>query len=287
MPSFEIFRSLGPRAFPDLLVFCLILSPLCAQQPADKSANVELIGKERGALPIVLSAPHGGVARIPDVPEREGTGQPRGNNAFSVAHDTNTDLLLLDVAAAIEAKLGKKPYYVYAKFSRKYVDANRPPEFAYEHPKATAVYEAYHQTLAEYCREVQKTWGSGLLLDIHGQAAARDTVFRGTNNGRTVKLLRGRFGDSAHVGPKSFMGLLAARGMTIYPKDDGKEHSSFTGGYVIQTYGSHDSYGIDAIQLEFGADYRDRKSLKDVADKIAGAVQEFANLYLPAGPRKQ
>ena len=40
--------------------------------------------------------------------------------------------------------------------------ANRPPEIAYESPRAKPVYDAYHGTLARYCRDVQKAYGRGL-----------------------------------------------------------------------------------------------------------------------------
>ena len=34
--------------------------------------------------------------------------------------------------------------------------------------------------------------GRGLLLDIHGQAAKKDVIFRGTSNGKTCSLLTER-----------------------------------------------------------------------------------------------
>ncbi len=76
-----------------------------------------------------------------------------------------------------------------ARFHRKYIDANRPPDIAYEDPRAKPVYDAYRDTLAGYCREVRKTYGRGLLLDVHGQGAMKDAVIRGTKDGKTVALL--------------------------------------------------------------------------------------------------
>ena len=65
------------------------------------------------------------------------------------------------------------------------------------------VYDAYHAALTDYCRDVQQKFHMGLLLDIHGQATAEDTVFRGTQDGKTVTLLRERFGEAARTGQES------------------------------------------------------------------------------------
>src|SRR5262249_49816912 len=146
------------------------------------------------------------------------------------------------------------------------------------------VYEAYHQAVARYCRDVQRTFGRGLLLDVHGQGSAADTIFRGTQNGKTVTLLVQRFGVKAHDGPQSFFGLLATRGFKVHPQGGGKEQAGFTGGYIVQTYGSHQGYGIDAIQLEFGGDYRAKDRRKETAARLAEVVAAYAKLYLPPGP---
>ena len=64
------------------------------------------------------------------------------------------------------------------------------------------------------------------------------------------------------------------------PLDGSKETSGFTGGFIVQTYGSHTGYGIDAIQLEFGGDFRAKENLKDTAAKVANAVRKYSDLYL-------
>jgi N-formylglutamate amidohydrolase len=242
----------------------------------------DLVAVQQGALPIILSAPHGGDKPIPGVPVRTGEGLVKGPSGFVTSRDSGTEQLCYEVAKAIEAKMGKKPYYVAARFHRKFLDPNRPGEIGYEHPLAKPVYQEYHETLARFCREVKKNHGRGLLLDIHGQASARDTVFRGTKNGKTVALLIERHGDKAHIGPKSFFGLMDAQKMKVFPTDDSKERSGFTGGYIVQTYGSK-TFAIDAIQLEFGGDYRAKDNQKATAAKLATAVDAFARMYLFEG----
>jgi N-formylglutamate amidohydrolase len=175
---------------------------------------------------------------------------------------------------------------VLAKSHRKYLDPNRPAEIAVENPRAHEVYALYHATLAKFSGEVQKKFGRGLLLDIHGQGSARDTVFRGTQNGRTDAMLVKLFGEKVHAGPQSLAGLLAASGINMKPTDTSKEQEGFTGGYIVQTYGAHE--GIGAVQLEFGADFREKENIGAVADKVADGVVGFAKLYLLANsqPKK-
>ena len=223
---------------------------------------------QEGTLPIILSAPHGGQLAIPGGTLRRGEGMGGGGAGFVTVRDVNTDRLALALAAAIEARMGKKPYYVVAHFQRRYADPNRPPYIATEDAASRKVYDAYHQKLADACKAVKLTWGRGLLIDIHGQAAARDTIFRGTNDGRTTLLLTKHYGADATDGPNSLPGLLMARGFKVFPAASGvRENPSFSGGFIVQIYGSHEGYGIDAMQLEFGADYtnraKDRQNRRD------------------------
>ena len=143
-----------------------------------------------------------------------------------------------------------------------------------------AFWDSYRQTLATYCRAVKKEYGRGLLLDIHGQGRMNDTVIRGTRDGKTVSLLIQRYGAKAHTGPQSFFGLLAANGCKVFPENlADKDYAALSGGDIVHTYGSGE-YGIDAIQLEFGADLREKSKLADTAGKVASAVDKFAKLYL-------
>ena len=245
-----------------------------------------MITIQEGQLPIILSAPHGGQLAIVGAETRKGAGLEEGPSGFRTVRDVNTDRLALALSAAIEAKTGKKPYLVVAKFARSYADVNRPPTIGYEAPSAKPVYELYHQTLARFSRDVRQKWGRGLLLDIHGQGAKRDTIFRGTGDGKSVGLLVERYGVKARSGPESFAGALAAKGCKIFPTDDSREQSGFTGGYITLTYGSRE-HGMDAIQLEFGGDYTNKDKRKDTAEKLADALADFSHLYLPAKPLKE
>jgi N-formylglutamate amidohydrolase len=266
---------------PRRVAWLVVCAAASASAPPEAPPTSRLVATQEGTLPIILSAPHGGTKEISGVPPRKGEGLAKDGKGFVASRDAGTEELTYALAEAIEKRTGKKPYFVVAKFHRKYLDANRPAEVGLEHAKARPVYEAYHQTLAHYCREVKKTYGRGLLLDVHGHGSEKDTIFRGTQIGKAVTLLRQRFGESAHTGPKSFFALLAAHGCTVFPGEGtAKERAGYTGGHIVRTYGSHEAHGIDAMQLEFGGSYRTKAKVKETAEKVARAVEAYAKLYL-------
>jgi len=254
----------------------LSLSAIAEAQPDVK----EYVTVIPGDLPIILSAPHGGRTEVPGVPPRRGDGVPD----FVTERDTNTLEVTLALAAAIEAALGAKPHVVVARVERKYVDLNRPADAAYESKEVAPIYDAYHAALDAAGKKVQADWGRGLLLDVHGQKDAVDTIYRGTADGKTVTLLTKRFGRAALVGEKSLLGVLEAKGYKILPgckDDDQKETKKYGGGHIVRTYGSHTAHGIDAIQLEIGKDLREKANHEKLVADVTAAVKTFAKEYLP------
>jgi N-formylglutamate amidohydrolase len=250
---------------------------------SDKTDNLEeLVLTGEGSIPILISAPHGGTLGLPGVAPREGKGLKTGASGFFVGRDGGTQELALAVAQAIEEEFGEKPYFVVSATHRKYLDPNRPASIALEDQAMQPVYDRYHQTMAKFTTQILNKHQQGLLLDLHGQGSKRDTVFRGTNNGKTVSRLIREFGKTAHEGEQSFFGILKSTGWTVHPDPfGGKEQSGFTGGYIVQTYGSHQAAGIDAMQLEMGAIYRTKESRERIARELAKAIAQYSNLYLP------
>lgn len=232
-----------------------------------------------GSLPIILSAPHGGRQAIPGVPLRQGVGVAQ----FKAERDNNTAELAEAIATKLGTRLAGKPFLIVALFERKYIDVNRPHNGAYETGSAWAYYTAFHSGIDDACKKVRSLWGRGLLLDIHGQGAEAEVIFRGTGNGRSVAGLLQRFGHEALRGPNSIFGQLALRGYRSLPDVGGNEgETRYTGGYTTRTYGSHRGTGIDAIQLEFGTKLRARANLDKTAADLADAIAVFAKEYLPA-----
>ncbi|HKY08095.1 MAG TPA: hypothetical protein VJQ55_07640, partial [Candidatus Binatia bacterium] len=191
-----------------LLIATLLHAPVEAE---DKQLAGHLITVWSGDLPIILTAPHGGRQAVPGVGARRGVGVPQ----FTVERDSNTAELAEMVADKTAERLAAKPFVVIARFERKYIDANRAEAAAFESPAAKVHYDAYHQAIEAAVQAVRQKWGGGLLIDIHGQGAEAETIFRGTDNGKSVSGLEQRFGRDAIMGPKSILGWLAAKGHKI------------------------------------------------------------------------
>lgn len=243
-----------------------------------------LIDVGRGTLPIVISAPHGGLEDVPDVPPR----QNRDAFRFVTGADVNTRELAHKIVARLEAELEAKPYYVVARFRRRYLDVNRTAEHAYESPGAKFYYDAYHDTLAEFCRDVQQQHGAGLLIDVHGQATYKDHILVGTVGGESMKLLRQRRGDEVLVGRRGIVGYLQDCGFDTVPALNATDFNvpKYNGGRITQAYGSHQAAGIDAVQFEFGSKLRTTDVLDDTAERAAEAVATFYRSYLATKPRR-
>ena len=257
-----------------------------------QTQTVDFVTTMHGDLPVILSAPHGGRDRMPGIPERvrpepgaEKTGA-RWGGFHGGAGDTGTLELTEKVAARLKTRLGNSPYVILDRAQRRYVDVNRPADLAYDPPGTDgpkAVYDTYHRALAAAVQDVTRRFGRGLLLDIHGQGDAAETVFRGTNDGRTVSHLLKRSGQPALTGPESIFGVFAAKGYAVNPAigSTDREDRRYNGGYIVATYGSRAGGSVDAIQLEFGTALRARARLDRTADDLADAVVRFAKTYLP------
>lgn len=235
-----------------------------------------LVVARRGQIPVLLTAPHGGTEAIPGAPERK---------SGVVTRDQGTREVAEALAKQIEEAVGGKPYLVTALFHRKYADANRKEEEAIEDPAAKGPYRAYHASVREYVDEIRRQWPKGaILLDVHGHAGDAETIFRGTQNGRTVAELLKRHGEASLTGEKSILGSLEARGVGIKvhpakaPLAEQKENPRLAGGFTVQTYGSNAADGIDAIQLELGSDLRGKlrdKLAKELAQSVAAFYAEY------------
>ena len=251
--------------------------PLHALAQTSADAN-KLLSVWAGTLPIILSAPHGGREPIPGAAARRGVGVAQ----FSTGRDSNTDELAEAVALKLGERLGVKPFLVIARFDRKFLDVNRPAAGAFETAAAKPFYDAYHRALAQSSEQVRARWGGGLLLDLHGQGAEVETIYRGTDNGETVAALVQRHGKEALSGAKSIFGQLAAKGYHVLPDPSGSERERrYVGGYTARTYGSHRGTKIDAIQMEIGTNLRAKANLQRTAHDLAAAIEIFAREFLP------
>jgi N-formylglutamate amidohydrolase len=259
-----------------ILAFCagIVLTAI-------EEASAPLVVFRRGDIPVIIVAAHGGSLPVPNCPPRTGKDLPK-RARFVTARDVGTRELALAIAEATYRKLRQRPYLVILSAHRKYVDANRPPEFAFESESAQKVYEAFHRAVELACKEVEEKFSCGLLLDIHGQKLNPDVVYRGTAQGATVQRLRKLHGEEAFTGEKSLFGMLKAHGFKVYPDPLGEaEWPGYSGGYIVRRY-EGERWEIDAYQLEFGMNYRTKDARPTTADKIADVIEHYVKLYFQA-----
>lgn len=232
-----------------------------------------------GALPLILTVPHDGDASLGSTPTRT----PGRAAQDKLTRDAGTRALAEQIAAHLEARLGKRPYIVIARFNRKYLDANRPAKDAMQSEQALPAYRAYHEQIAAFVADAKRKFPAGaLLVDVHGQADEPDIIFRGTRAGLTTTTLLKRFGAAALRGEHSILGILEAKGYQVHPPvavTSLKEDPRFEGGYTVFAYGSQRPQGVDAIQLEFGFHVRKNPRLaEDVADALHTFMRQHGRL---------
>lgn len=281
------------RTIAVALTFLLSLAP-AAHAAGDAPADFVLI--QQGTLPIILTVPHGGREAIPGIDERNIEGKSGGKGGgkwggFVKGSDLNTDILAHAIVTQIRELTGKTPYLVMAKFHRKYIDANRPPEIALDNPKARPYYDYYHETVRSFIGEVLGKYPAGILVDVHGQHDAPDVVMRGTHNGRTITQLLKRAGVPAMTGPNGLFGQLEANGFKVFPGNDvpprgTAENAGLNGGYTVSTYGSDSANGIDTVQMEFGSRYRQKANAEKSGRDAGKAIVGFYEAYLKTEEKK-
>jgi len=238
------------------------------------------VGRHRGTLPVVLACPHGGGETLP-VPERTGHGLPPRCH-FTTTRDRQTTTVTRGIAQRLLELRGEAPYVVFADFHRKYVDANRSADCAYETDAAAPYYDEYHQTLRGFLDEVRaENGGRGLLFDIHGTAGlASDPadLHLGTAAGKSVARLL-KIDAHAMSRRRSLGGLLAAAGYVV-----SLNPPSLGGGYTVETYGSSQADGVDAIQIEIAAPLRTSVVKRaTLIDNLARAIATLVDHYVAVG----
>jgi hypothetical protein len=225
-----------------------------------------------GNMPLVLSAPHGGLLSPATIPDRNCSG-------CSTVNDFNTQELARALAGALHERTGCWPHLVINRLHRRKLDANRDlPEAADGNPVAGQAWADFHHFLGNAKNEVSFQFGKGFYVDIHGHGHSiqrlelgyllysdelrlpddtlNTTVFTGyssikhlaENNPQSLthaELLRGS---------QSFGELLANRGYPATPSlsdpapDAGEDY--FSGGYNTARYSSYNGGSIDGVQIE-------------------------------------
>lgn len=264
-----------------LAVAAAFYALLLVHPPALAAQASYLTETQRGSIPVILVAPHGGSLAVPGI-------APRTNGATN--QETRTKELAEAILVNLESRHGQRAYAVIALFHRRYVDANRAPEEAYQQPAAKPYYDTYQSAIRGYVDEIRRqSPNGGLLIDIHGNADDPGTINRGTRDGLTMQQVLAAQGPEALVGRNSIFGRLQALGYAVFPPSGpvarSPENPAFNSGYTVLTHGSHRPGGVDAIQIEIGSDLRQDEVIGRLADDLADAIWTYYSVYLRSGDR--
>jgi N-formylglutamate amidohydrolase len=268
------FRAFLPGRIATRVVTCafLLAGLLAESSPARQVADPAVfVRSERGGLPILLSAPHGGREEPAYMADRTCSTCVTVTDAF-------TTELTDEIAWALEERTGRRPWVVASLLRRTKLDPNREiGEAADGDPHAEAVWHVYHGTMAAWRDSIAVRFGTGLVLDIHGHGHAIPRLelgylasagdLRATNT--DLNALRGTRNSMNHLiathpagmsfadvirGPESLGALFEASGYPSVPSPSSLTpmagEAYFSGGYITEQYGSRHGGVVDAVQLE-------------------------------------
>lgn len=257
-----------------------------------------------GDCPVVFTVPHGGTLIENSLTLRSTSNCPDPD--FATDLDYNTRELADDIDGEFFRQTGHHPYMVIAIIKRNHVDFNRKKAYAVPSgdEKLAKVYDRYHTLISNVLDTITRTYGHGLLLDVHGQSHSEQidigyllpvstlNLNDNTLNGGTYaanssinhlyQMNKNRYSYAQILrGDKSLGARLYANGLECVPRPGNDTPGStpyFNGGYTTLAYGSRNGGVIDAIQLEFRYSYRDLATeRKKAATATVKSINEFTS----------
>ena len=133
-----------------------------------------------GNVNIILSAPHGGALMPDDVPDRTNIAYQHllhNDHRFHddehakivVVKDSRTDEFTENVANELKRTWNLKPFIIIGRWNRKKIDFNREVlEATLNNSEAMSAYHNYRINLNDAIDQIQRLFGNGLLVDVHG-----------------------------------------------------------------------------------------------------------------------
>jgi N-formylglutamate amidohydrolase len=254
-----------------------------------------------GNIPIIILCPHDGHVK-PQEPgsliERTKENTTCAKNKFDTELDHHTRDITIGLIEKIYEITKKKSYSVISNIDRAFLDLNREEICAYakNSTKGNIYYNEYHDTIKNFIKKVNTfptINGKGFLFDIHGTIHSPADVYRGTNNGDTIRNLINFDPNAMWDNDYGFTRLLIDKGYRVRPSSiQFKEYSLLNGGYTVETYGSNNEglEHLEAIQLEITHNIRfnidDRKDPPTIRDDfindLADCICKFVSHYYPS-----
>jgi N-formylglutamate amidohydrolase len=300
------------------LLTTLLLPAGCDLFAPEKEESVYLPGESyfgennyieyvAGDLPIILSAPHGGLLTPDDIPDR--TYGSRGR-------DRNTQELARSIISAIHNRTGGYPHIIINRLHRIKLDANREiVEAAQGSADSEQAWHDYHDFIETAKQKVIDEYGSGFYMDLHGHGHEIQRLELGYLLSRAdLALTDAALNAQSYVNKSSIRTLVEESGLTLselirgpgsigtiletlgYPSVPSSDQPNpgddpyYTGGYNTQRHGSRNGGHISGLQIECNyTGVRNTSSNRIVfSQALAEALEIFIeNVYgldLQAGP---
>lgn len=209
------------------------------------SAQADEFLFQKGELPILVVAPHGGSDPLPKAAIRSKT-------EVTDPHFTRSkDLVTAELAQQLYNSFpaGGKPSILISRIHRKFVDHNRKETWSTHDPNGRAAHRRFHQTLEGELQRLISLHGRALLLDIHGQGKLETDIILGTREGKTIS----DWSRPALWGSDGLIAILKETGYSVLPNAE-EDKIRYNGGYIVRHYSKDPN--VDAWQIEHSKQLR-------------------------------
>lgn len=299
------FRNKNTIKYLLLLFFATLFPPLAGQDvPAAGliEGTTGYIDFLPGNMPLVISIPHGGYLLPDEVPER-----PCVNCA------KNQDICTIEIGVGIRDEIyrttGRYPFVIINNLHRTRLDPNRNIAEAADGDKnAEMAWHQFQNYIDSAVNEVQKKFGKGLYIDLHGhrhnikrtelgymvgndelqlddELLDFDSFVEYSSIRSLVKNnLMGLSFSQLVRGSNSLGSLFEGMGYPTVPSPGipfpGPDEPFFSGGYNTARHGSSQGGTIDGIQIELDEDLRrDMSKREKLVSDLAFAITEFLRIH--------
>jgi hypothetical protein len=255
-----------------------------------------------GNMPLVISVPHGGSLLPDDIPERPCTICAKNKDIYTIE-------IVKKIRNSIYQKTGSYPYVIINNLHRTRLDPNRNiAEAADGNKNAEQAWTEFQGFIDSSNAEVQKKFGKGLYIDLHGHrheikhtelgylsgveelqleddllnsdsfvefSSIRNLVSHNINSLSYVDLIRGKYSLGSLLEEKGYSSVPSQK--HPFPKPD---EPYFAGGYNTTRHGSSNGGSIDGIQIELDEEVRSDVTRRNkLADDLAAILIEYLKIH--------